>query len=59
MKLITENYAATSRNEAGGRCNGPPPLVLPPAWRRDGNECIQSGGPSLDVFAFPPSDRSL
>lgn len=59
MKLITENYAATSKNEAGGICNGPPPLELPPAWKGDGNGCIQSGGPSLGLFAFPPSDCSL
>lgn len=53
MKPATENYAATSKNEAGGGCNGHPPLRPPPSWKRGGTECIQSVVWALMCLLFP------
>lgn len=45
--------------EWGGRYNGRPSLPLHRGLKKGGKECIQSGGPDLEVFGFSLSDWSV
>lgn len=58
MKPTTENYTAPSQNEMVDVMAAPLQCSLW-ALKRGRNECIQSRGPSLNVFNFPPRDSSV